>query len=237
MASSVNVIGPTGPSGPPPGAPPPSRSPAPTPPSPPTFQVDTVTGHVLEVLSQDEVTYYNTAKDRYLADNAFTVASDLRSLDRLILCELLIYRWQRYLASGKGPDGSILANSEEYAYRKSIKETAPQVSEIQADLGLTFSAREREKFESVGKYIENLKIAAKEHGIRREKQLGKSLELLQELFAIVGAFDRANKRERQKLGFESESDIIEWIRQARPQYDAIDDHFRQHQQKFWIRTI
>jgi hypothetical protein len=48
--------------------------------------------------------------------------------------------------------------------------------------------------------------------MHREKQLTTSLTLMKELFTIVGAFDRSDDEERRKIGFESEHDILEWIR-------------------------
>jgi hypothetical protein len=203
-----------------------------------TFPVKTLTGHELELQTQQEQDYYRGAQHKYTTENKFTVASDLRSLERLILYEVMMFRWQSQLASGRDYDSAWLTATEADQLRKNIKETAPLVSQIQNDLGLTKSQREREQFESVGAYIQRVQLAAKEHGVRREKQLGRALELVNELFSLCGAYARSNENERRKLGFESPDDIIEWVlTYMKPRYDEIDEYFRKHQQRFWLRNI
>ena len=112
------------------------------------------------------------------------------------------------------------------------------VSQVQSDLGLTKSQRDRDQFESVGAYILKLKQAAREHGVRREKQLGRAIELTMELFSLCGAYSRASAHEREKLGFESADDVIEWVlTYMKPEFDSVDEHFRTHQQRFWLRDL
>lgn len=202
------------------------------------FPVKTLAGDVINLQSKAEGDFYTQARDRYMAENKFTVASDLRALDRLIFFETLVYRWQTQLASGKNLDGAFLTDREEDSLRKNLKETAPLLSQIQSDLGLTKSQREKDQYESVGAYIVRLQQAAKEHGIRRERQLGKAIELTKELFSLASAYQRSSQKEREKLGLESAEDIITWILDyMKPEFDAVDDHFRKNQQRFWLRQI
>lgn len=203
-----------------------------------TYPVKTITGYELELQTPKEQAYYRAAQAKYTSENKFTVASDLRALERLIFYELLIFRWQTQLGCGRTYDDAWLTSSEEDQLRKNVKETAPLISQIQADLGLTKSQREKDQFESVGAYIQKLQQAAKQHGIRREKQLGRALELTHELFSLCGAFARSNENERRKLGFESANDIVEWVLvYMKPRFDEVDEHFRKHQQRFFIREI
>lgn len=200
--------------------------------------VTTLGNDVIQLQTAEEAKFYVRARDRYMAENKFTVASDLRSLDRLVFFETLVYRWQTQLASGKNLDGAFLTDREEDGLRKNLKETAPLISQIQSDLGLTKSQREKDQYESVGAYIVRLQQAAKEHGIRRERQLGKALELTKELFSLASAYQRASQKEREKLGLESAEDIVTWVLEyMKPEFDAIDDHFRKNQQRFWLRQI
>jgi hypothetical protein len=200
--------------------------------------VKTITGYELELQTEKEQKYYRAAQSKYLSENKFTVESDKRALERLIFYELLIFRWQSQLGVGRDYNDAWLNSAEEDQLRKNVKETAPLISQIQNDLGLTKSQRERDQFESVGAYIQKVQQAAKQHGVRREKQLGRALELTNELFSLVGAYARSNENERRKLGFESAEDIVEWVlTYMKPRYDEIDEHFRKHQQRFWIREI
>lgn len=202
------------------------------------FPVQTITGYELELQTQREQAYYKMAQHKYTTENKFTVASDMRALERLIFYETLVFRWQTQLASGRDYDSNFLTPSEEDQLRKNVKETAPLISQIQTDLGLTKSQREKDQFESVGAYITRLQQAAKQHGVRRERQLGRAIELTMELFSLCGAYARSNANERRKLGFESADDIVEWVLvYMKPRFDEVDEHFRKNQQRFWIREI
>lgn len=204
----------------------------------PLQKVTTPSGQTIEVMGDPERAFYEGQRDRYLAENAFTVTSDLLDMDRLLFLELLIYRATNWLGAGKDYYGDLLSPSQEADSRRSIKENSALISTVKNDLGLTKSQRDKAQFESVGTYITELKARAREHGVKREKELGKALTLINELFAIVGAFDRADTVERHKLGFDDAEEILDWIRTVmQPEFRRIDDYFRNHQQRFWIRKI
>lgn len=204
----------------------------------PRVKVKTIGGSELELLHKREKDFYEEARDKYQAENVFTVASDLRALDRLLFYETQMFRWQWYLMSGVDYDLMDIEPAEEIALRRSIKDTAPLISQLQNDLGLTKMQRDKDKIDSVGAYITTLKRAAKEHGVRREKQLGKAIELTNELFAIAGAYKRSSQHEREKLGFETAEDVVDWILEfMRPEFDEVDKYFRAHQQRFFLREL
>ena len=199
--------------------------------------VKQINGHTLEVQGDSERNFYEAQKQKYQAENKFTAIADLTDLDRLLFLELLMFRWSNFLSSGRDYDG-FLQPGQEDQLRKNIKETAPLISQIKNDLGLTLNQRTKEQAESVGAYITELKKRAKEHGIRREEQLTKALCLIEELSSLVGTFDRSNNLERGKLGLESEADIVDWIRTSMlPEYREIDDYFRTHKQRFWVGRV
>lgn len=201
------------------------------------IKVRTVSGFEIEVMGRSEAKYYRDQQQKYLVENKFTAVTDLADLDRLLFLELLIFRWTTWLSSGKDYDG-FLAPSQEDQVRKNIKEVGPQISTIKQDLGLTKSQRDKEAFESVGQYLVDLKARAKEHGVRREKQLTTAICLIKELFSLIGTYDRSNELERSKIGLETPEDILDWIRcHMRPEFDAVDEYFRANQQRFWVRRI
>lgn len=201
-------------------------------------KVKNLTGQEIQLLSAVERSYYQEARDKYLAEFKFTIHSDLRSLDRLLLLEVQMYRAQWYLAAGCDYEGVDLDPAEETALRRTVKEATAQIQEIQKDLGLIKSLRDKEAADSVGAYIQKLKLAAKAHGVKREKELGKALELTHELFALCGAYQRSNENERRKLGFESADDIVEWVMTyMREEFLAVDEHFRTHEQRFFVRDL
>lgn len=201
------------------------------------FAVKTCAGHEIELQSKKEQSFYVKARNKYLTDNKFTIDSDLRHLDRLLLMEVQMYRWQWQLAAGVDYDMESLEPTDEAALQRSIKETSIQISSLQNDLGLTKAQREKDNEESVGAYLVKLRQRAKQFGVFREKQLGRSLELMNELFALAGSYKRANEGERRKLGFETAEDVVDWIVEvAQPRYQEIDDYFRENEQRHWIRN-
>lgn len=197
-------------------------------------QVTTPSGQTIGVLGDPERVFYEGQAGRYKAENKFTNTSDLLDLDRLVFLELLIYRATSWLGSGFNYDGMQLTDRSEVEARKALKENSALISQIKNDLGLTRTQREKAQFSDVGTYIAMLKTRAKEFGVHREKQVAKGITLCHQLFAIVGAFDRSDDIEKTKIGFESEVEIVEWIREImRPEFDRVDAHFINHAQRYW----
>lgn len=198
-------------------------------------EVTTPAGHKIKVLGDIEREFYEGKAKHYTDENEFTNASDLLDLDRLLFYELTIFRTTYWLAQGVDYDGYSI---DPVKLQRNLKETALQLSSVKNDLGLTKSARDKAQAEDVGTYLLELKQRAREFGIHREKQLGKGIELCKQLFSIVGAFDRADDVERAKMGFETEADVLAWIRETmKPEFDEVDDYFRANAQKYWVRRI
>lgn len=196
------------------------------------------TGSTFQVQGTAERAFWDGQKAKYEAEHKFTAASDLADMDRLLFLELLCHRATVWLSSGRNYNNEILTPVETNECRKVLRENSPLISTIKNDLGMTKSQRDREQYESVGKYIQDLKARAREHGVKREKELTKAICLLKELFALVGAYDRSDEVERQKLGLESEAEILDFVRKRmKPEFDRIDEYFRQNHQKFWVKTI
>lgn len=196
--------------------------------------VTTPSGQTIEVLADAEKSFYEGQAARYQHENKFTNTSDLLDLDRLVFLELLVYRASAWLGSGAQYDGMPLTDRAEGECRRALKENSDLISRVKNDLGLTKAARDKADYESVGAYLTQLKQRAKEFGVHREKQLIKGITLVHQLFAILGAFDRSDAVERQKIGFEKEDDILQWVRDVmRPEFQAVDDHFAKHTQRYW----
>lgn len=197
--------------------------------------VTTPSGQQTFVLGPAEEQFYVTQSQKYLDDYAYTNVSDLLDLDRLLFLELQAFRLSQWLGTGRDYDGVLVDSSQQ---RRALKEASDLISKVKNDLGMTKSQRDKEREASVSAYLTTLKQRAKEFGVHREKQLIKGITLCQQLFSIIGSFDRADAVERDKLGFTSEAEIIDWIRTVmRPEFDAVDTHFRQHQQRYWLKDL
>lgn len=200
--------------------------------------VTTLNGEEVELLHLREKEYYEKALAAYQDQYSFTMANDLRTLDRLLLMEVQMLRYQWYTMAGSDYEGIDLEAKEEEALRKAMKEISSQINETQSLLGLSKAERDKKSVDSVGGYIVQLQQAAKHHGVMREKQLGRALELTKELFSLVNAFNRSNEQERRKLGFDGPEDILTWITDfMAPEFNAIDEHFRQNTARFYRRSL
>lgn len=180
-----------------------------------------------------EVNYYNDRAKRYLNDNHFQNVSDLQDVDRMLNSELMVWRWQTWVSQEKDYWGDPV---DVDALQKRVKESSTELRQLKASLGIDKVTRDKQRGEdSVSKYIENLKIRAKEFGINRERQLDKALELFQQLSALFTLHDNSTDDEQRELHVTIE-DIKEWIRTtAIPEFNVVDAYFREHQQKTWIR--
>lgn len=198
--------------------------------------VNLVSGQVIQVQGDKERDWFEATRDRYLNQTEFTQETDKQDLDRLLVMELMIYRWTAHIASGADYEGILV---DEKDLQRNIKLYSDQITKLKDSMGLSKKARAAEADKgNVSDYIDGLKAKAKRFGIMREKQLDKALELLKELFALVEVFERCDQEERDKIGFPDEASILEWIREtAKPEFDAIDAHFRENEQRYWIREM
>lgn len=197
--------------------------------------VTTPSGQQTFVLGPTEEQFYVSQSQRYLDDYAYTNVSDLLDLDRLLFLELQAFRLSNWLGTGRDYDGVLVDSA---AQRRALKEASDLISKVKNDLGMTKSQRDKEREASVSAYLTTLKQRAKEFGVHREKQLIKGITLCQQLFSIIGSYDRADSIERDKLGFTSEAEIVDWVRTVmRPEFDAVDSHFRQNHQRYWLKDL
>jgi hypothetical protein len=195
-----------------------------------------VSGETIEVLSPQEKRWFDRTREEYLDQTKFSETTDLRDVDRLLVHELLIYRWTTWIASGTDYDGHLI---DEQDLQRNIKLYSSAVTDIKESMGLTKKARDAAADKgTLADYIANLKQRAKVFGVHREKQLVKALSLFEELSTVVGSFLRSDAEERAKLGFESEAEIVDWIANTMlPEYRAIDEHFRQNEQRYWVKDV
>lgn len=202
--------------------------------APPTHPVHTPSGQVIEVLDPSEESFYRRQALLYQTQNSFSNAADLQDLDRLVFLEMLVYRATSWLGSGKDYDGFPLSDRAHLDAQKSLKDNSSLITTVKNDLGLTKNQRDKAQYESVGTYLEELRVRAREFGIHRETQVATAIALTKQLFALLGAFDRSDEQERKKIGFETSDDLLEWIRDTmQPEFDAVDAHFIANTQRFW----
>ncbi len=199
------------------------------------FTVKTPAGSSFEVLTQEEVQWYNDIAERYQKDNHFSNVTDLQDLDRIMSMELMIHRWNIWISQDRDYYDEPV---DVEALSKSLKEFSTEIRQTKKTVGLDKFTRDKEKGESVSDYLENLKFRAKEFGVMREDQLIKGITLVKEFQHLYGLYNRCVEEERDEPGGITLEGLFQWIDEVFiPEFDAIDLYFQEHSQKFWIREI
>lgn len=185
-------------------------------------------------MGAEEKRRYDDARDRYLDQITFTVQSDKEDLDRILFMELMIFRWSTWLMRGKEYDDTLVTNENEL--RRWVQDWGDRLQRIKESLKLDRKTREGDQAANFDQRWQQLAAHAREMGVMREGQCTRAIEIMQGLFSVVGAFDRSDLEERKRLGFETTEDIVQYIRDTKPAFDEVDEYFREHSQRFWIRS-
>src|SRR4051794_920358 len=128
---------------------------------------------------EDEVGYFEERTKRYLDDNHFANVSDLQDLDRVLMAELFVFRWNTWISNQKDYWDEAVDLDQ---LQRASKEHSVELRQLKKQLGIDKTSRDRTKGEdSVPVFITNLLARAKEFGVMREEQLAKALELFMEL--------------------------------------------------------
>lgn len=194
--------------------------------------VTTPAGASVTVMNQDEADYYNEVATRYQADNKFSNISDILELDRILTMELMCYRWSLWILTGHDYTGRRINPTE---VQKSIETYSKEIRGIKKDLGIDKSTRDKGGAESVGEYIENLRVRAREFGITRNKQAVRAITLLMQLRALITLYDNSTESERKEFNVTAE-ELFQWIREQFEEFEEIDKALRENQ-KYWIREL
>lgn len=192
-------------------------------------------GSEYEVIHECEVDFWNSASSRYLEQFKFENISDLQDLDRVLVGEVLCYRWGTWLTAEADYDGrSIEELSDKLKKQKIEQEKETRI--LKEKMGLNRAHRQDSDQQNMADYLSTLLRRAKEFGVHRDHQVAKSVDLLHEIFVQVGLYQRCDEEERAHLRVNPE-DIIGWIWDvARSEYEAIDAAFRANQ-RLWIKDI
>src|SRR6478752_5826468 len=197
------------------------------------FSVNTPSGSELKLQTEEEADWYESRRDRYLVDNAFPNISDIQDLDRLLMLEVLVYRWSLWMAQGYDYQQSLVNMKE---LKDNIKEYSVEIRQLKLALGIDKATRDREKAESLSDYVDKLLRRAKEFGYHRNEQYEIVVTKFMELRSMVMTWDRCDEEERRLLDL-SEASILEWIRDnVIKDFDAHSEAFRKDQ-AMWIKDL
>ena len=196
------------------------------------IDVTTPSGATITVLNQSEADYYDQVHKRYLTDNKFKNVSDILELDRILVMELMCYRWGIWILAEEDYFGRKVNPTE---IQKSIETYSREIRGIKKDLGIDKSTRDKDKGDSVAEYIQMLGVRAKEFGISRNMQAAKSIEILMEARALITLYENSSDAERKEFKANL-SDIVDWFKSRFEEFEDIDKSLRKNQST-WIRDL
>ncbi len=189
-------------------------------------------GASFTVLTDQEEIYFNDIASRYISDNKFSNITDFQDIDRIIVMELLCWRWSLWLSKEIDYWGEEV---DVEAIKKNLNDYSKEIRLLKKSLGMDKPARDREKGENASDYLETLRRRAKEFGVVRNKQASKSIELFMELSALMTLHLNCNEEERRENNVEV-NDILKWIVEvAIPEFNKIDEEYRSTTMKYYDR--
>jgi len=192
-------------------------------------------GAEYKVLTQSEVNYVKKRVKDYTHAFKWDNTSDLQDVDRMIMFELLVYRYGIWVSRRRDyVDDPV----DENQLRKSMNELSGELRMLKKSLGIDRVSRDKERGDdSVPVYLEKLRQRAKEFGINRNNMMDKGLVLSQQLIALYQMHKNCDQQERVEQHCRTE-DVIEWIGTVFiPQFQAVDETFRQTQQRYWVQDL
>lgn len=198
------------------------------------FAVQTPSGATLPVLTEREVEYYEDRSTRYLTDHKFTSVTDLQDLDRVLSTELMLHRYDVWLTIGADYYGQAVSERDLLRYNKELQGS---LQSLKKSMGLDKSTRDKDQGADFVAWLEDARRRAKEFGIMREEQLTVGITIVHEIKAKLQTYMNADAVERKELGVEPEA-ILQWMwDDVLPRFDAVDQHFRENSQRYWVSNL
>ncbi|RTK94020.1 hypothetical protein EKI60_04670 [Candidatus Saccharibacteria bacterium] len=195
-----------------------------------SFSTVSPSGSPIPLMTEAEVTFYEDKRDRYQTDNKFTNVSDLLELDRVLLHEVMCFRWGQWLLTG----GLDYDGNPQLKLENMIQLYSKEIRELKAALGVDKKSRDANKGLNTADFFENLKLRAEQFGIHRNEQIIKAYTLWKELEGLYTLHKNSTPTERSEFKCH-EADVFEWLEEKFVELDALDEAFRT-EQKIWIRT-
>ena len=199
------------------------------------IKVAGASGAVFEVIHPAEAEFWDKARNKYMKDFKFENIADLQDLDRVLVGELLSFRWGSWLVKDADYEGRSIVE-DEAKLRKDRIEAEKETRILKEKMGLNRAKRQDSEQQATHEFLASLLRRAKEFGIMRDMQIAESINIMHELFTMAGIWRRGDEEERTHLKASSE-EILAWVLdEAQPRYNEIDDAFRKNQ-KVWIKEV
>lgn len=198
--------------------------------------VDLPSGTPFPVLNEAEAEHLKRRVAEYLDQFQFNNVSDIAVLDAIVTNELIMFRDATWASRRQDYNGKPIDAATEAKLRQSVKELSAECRQLRKNVGIDKVARDRARGEgSIHQRWQNVCDRAERFGIHRNEQSAKAIELAMQGISLIDYFKNCTPDERDLLHM-NEADIIEWFDTVfRPEFLALDEYFREHEQKLWVR--
>lgn len=192
-------------------------------------------GAQYKVLTKSEVHYVKERVKDYMSHFKWENTSDLQDVDRMIMFELLVYRYGIWVSGRSDYFGDPV---DENQLRKTMADLSGELRQLKKSLGIDKASRDKERGDdSVPMYLEKLRQRAKEFGINRNMMMDKGLILSQQLIALYQLYQNCDTQERIEQRCRPE-DVMRWIGEVfMPEFQVVDKAFRENQQRYWVQEL
>jgi len=200
------------------------------------WQADLPAGGHLFLRSADELEYFESVRDSYIADYNLVKTNDLALLSSLLSQQLEVYRAQQLmngmepvLDSDQVPTGEYalveVKDATKNAAQQRLIKATQEVREIEKALGIDKKTRESGGQYSIEEYIATLKKAGRQYGVHISRRFKMHEAFVNGLRWRVRLFRNGDREDRQYHGVETLEKVVEWAEGEMKKIEGADKRF------------
>lgn len=200
------------------------------------WEVDLPAGGHLFLRSADELGYFESVRDSYIADYNLVKTNDLALLSSLLSQQLEVYRAQQLmngmepvLDDKQVPTGEYalveVKDATKNAAQQRLIKATQEIREIEKSLGIDKKTREAGGQYSIEEYIATLKKAGRQYGVHIARRFKLHEAFVNGLRWRVRLFRNGDREDQQYHGVETLEKVIQW---AETEMKKIEDADKKH---------
>lgn len=211
------------------------------------YPVDLPAGGVLHLQSPDEVSLYEGSLKRYKEEYTFVKTNDLFTLGTLLLQQIILFRAQCAI-NGMEPEmdeyGVPTGNYRRISYETAdlknshdlLQKASVEVRNLEKQLGIDKSSREKGNTHTVDSYLKTAKEAAHARGIHIAERTIEYERVINELKWKLRVLYNADKEDRAYHNLTPRT-ILDWLRDECVKFDEIDKKFAMQKGKVFVGKL
>lgn len=211
------------------------------------LEVELPAGGRLHMQTAEEVELWEISSERFKDDYALEKTNDLVLVGALLSQQVTLYRAQQRL-SGMEPEfdasgvatgryvKSKLKPADEAAAQATITKASAEIRELEKSLGIDKKTREAGGTQSVGNYIQTLKLKAHAMGVHIANRLKEYERVMMEARWKLRLLENGDPEDRAYHNLTEES-FLKWLREEIDGLEQTDRQFAHEKGKVFIGKI